>query len=343
MSVVLAILLLLVSSPTSLEPLQQNTDNPPSNPLDRTQQQRPRHLIRGRIRQPSGREIDRNIRFILRRSTHEIIGEGYTDGMGFFELKDLPNGTYELVVEADEQYETTIERIELYYDRDAIETRDVYLRPKEHHVARHPRSGVISAAELQKNIPKSARREYQRGVEASAKGQREKAIQHLQRALELHADFTQARNDLGVQYLRMGRLQEAYTEFLRAVSSQPTLPEPYINLGYLLTQQHEYRAALVHLDRALQLAPTHWQALTWTGVSLMQTGELDRAEQCLKKAIELSFPPEGAFVHLYLANLYLRKGNKHQALAHAEAYLNELPNAPDAQEVRRKIEQIRAR
>lgn len=343
MNMVLTILLLFGSSLVLTEPLQQNTDNASSSPFDRSQQQRPRHLIRGRIRQPSGHEIDRNVRFILRRSTQEIIGEGYTDGMGFFELRDLPNGTYELVVEADEKYETTIERIELYYDRDAIETRDVYLRAKEPHTAHHLRAGIISATELQKNIPKSARREYQRAVEAATKGQREKAIYHLQRALGLYAGFTQARNDLGVQYLRLGRLHEAYMEFLGAVSSQPTIPEPYINLGYLLAQQHQYATALVHLERALQLAPTHWQALTWAGVSLMETGELDRAEQCLKKALEFSLPQEGSFVHLYLANLYLRKGNKPQALAHAEAYLNEFPHAPDAQEVRRKIEQIRAR
>jgi tetratricopeptide (TPR) repeat protein len=334
-------MLFLIFSVSSLAwSKQQNNEDASSNPSGRSNQRQARHLIRGRIRQPSGQEIDRNIRFMLRLSTQEIIREGYTDSMGMFELKDLPNGTYEIVVEGDENYETTIERIELYYDRDTMETHDVYLRPKNDGIVKKPSAGAVSITELEKSIPKPARREYQRGVEASARGQREKAIQHFQRALELHNDFTQARNELGVQYLRSGRLDEAYTEFSRAVSSQPTIAEPYINLGYMLIQQKQFAPALAHLDRALQLAPTNWQALGWSGVGLMEAGQLDRAEQSLKKAIELSLPQEGSFLHLYLANLYLRKGDKGQALAHAEAYLNEFPQAPDAQEVRKKIEQM---
>ena len=303
--------------------------------------QQARHTLRGRVYLPNGQMVENYVRLTLRLSTQEIVRESHTDSSGSFEFKNLSSGDYELVMWGTDDFDTTIEKIELYGNRSYTEVREIRLRKKEADRWERPKAGVVSLSELDRSIPKSARREYERGIKESINGQREKAMAHFQRAIEIHDHFVQAHNDLGVQYLRLGRWDEARTALTKAISLEPRLVYPYLNLGYVQIQQHQYEDAVLSLNRAVELDTTDWRGHLWLGVGLMETKNETLAEQELTTALQLSQPPEGSITHLYLANLYIRRGDLARAIDHGQAYLQEVPNAENAQEVREKIDRMR--
>ncbi len=80
------------------------------------------------------------------------------------------------------------------------------------------------------------------------------------------------------------------------------------------------------------------------GVSLMEAGQDEgRAEEELRTALRLSHPPEASLARLYLANLYIRRGDLIPAIQQAEIYLREVPEAEDAEDIRAHIAQLRAK
>ena len=67
-------------------------------------------------------------------------------------------------------------------------------------------------------------------MEAAARNEPDKAIDHFKRAVALHPAFGLALNELGVQYLRKGELDKAAEVLVKAIQIAPEAPEPSLNL-----------------------------------------------------------------------------------------------------------------
>ncbi|MCS6817847.1 MAG: tetratricopeptide repeat protein [Blastocatellia bacterium] len=299
------------------------------------------HQIRGRVYLPTGAPAEERFRVTLRTFGHSVVNETFTDSLGNFEFRGVPNGTYEIVVWETDRYATEIERIEVFGRAARVFTQNIFLREKERAASERTPAGTVSLARLSEAIPKEARKEYERGAKESRKGNPQKAIVHFQRALALYPRYVQALNDLGVQYLRLNDLAQARAAFQQAIEVDPQAPHPYVNLGFLHLLQKEYEEALAHLQRAVTLDPANWSARMLCGIAFMQTGDLERAESELQKALSLGFPPAASIVRLHLANLFLRRGEYVRALEQSEKYLEEVPNATNAAEVRERVKRLR--
>jgi len=299
------------------------------------------HQIRGRIYLPSGAPAEERFRVTLRTFGQSVVNETFTDSLGNFEFRGVPNGTYEIVVWETDRYATEIERIEVFSRAARVFTQNIFLREKERVVSERPAAEAVSVARLTEAIPKEARKEYEKGAKESRKGNPQKAIAHFQRALALHPRYVQALNDLGVQYLRLNDLAQARAAFQQAIEVDPQAPHPHVNLGFIALLQRDYEAALAHLQRAITLDPTNWSARMLCGIAFMQTGDEQRAESELQKALSLGSPPAASIVRLHLANLFLRRGEYARALEQSERYLEEVPNAPNAAEVRERVKKLR--
>src|SRR5262249_2523996 len=89
------------------------------------------HTIRGKIFLPSGTPPEQRIRVVLELNTGGIAGEVFSDSVGNFEFRLLPNGVYKVTVPTDNRtYETTQESVELYGSFSRTVTTQVYLKPK---------------------------------------------------------------------------------------------------------------------------------------------------------------------------------------------------------------------
>src|SRR5262245_58386329 len=104
-----ALFLFIILSACAAQSLAQGGNNP-NNPGRGVA-----HTIRGKIFMPSGAPPDQRLRVVLEVNTGGIAGEVFSDSVGNFEFRSLPNGTYKIVAPSDGRvYETAQETVELY-------------------------------------------------------------------------------------------------------------------------------------------------------------------------------------------------------------------------------------
>ena len=300
------------------------------------------HTIRGRVYLPSGFPAQNQMRVTLRTVTQAIVQESFTDSVGNFEFRNIPGGSYEIVVWGDDQSEATVEKIEIMSRVARTFSANIFLRAKPEEAELKPKGGVVSMSQLDPNVPRSARREYERGVKEVERHDYDKAIEHLERAVELYPKYFQALNDLGVQYSRKNRFQQAEDSFNKAVALDPRAPFPHLNLGYMRLTQKQYEEAVRVLTHGVELDAMNWAGHMWLGVALMETRQFELSRDELQKALSLGTPAEVSSAHLYLANLYIRQGDLLGAIEQSELYLKESPKAENPDQVKEKIAQMRS-
>jgi len=294
-----------------------------------------RHTIQGRLYLPSGRKLDRRVRVRLssvRGGDNSIL----TDDNGNFIFRRLAAGTYTLTVEGGREFETATETVDIIAgSREAEQSGQTYtiqIRLAEKRAAPDPsRKGVVSANAAP--VPEEARARYNKALEASAAGDRKRAVRELRGALEIHPQFPLAFNELGAQYLMLGQLGDAAGAFDSAVKLAPDVPVLRINYGILLIRRKKYKEAEEHLARAVALDGKSAAARLHRGHALIRLGRGAEAEGELLQAVKLG-GPSVALAHRYLGALYVERGDDARAAAALEEYLRLAPDAADAAQVR---------
>src|SRR5579864_7472670 len=105
----------------------------------------------------------------------------------------------------------------------------------------------------------------------------------------------------GQDELKSGDIARARTDFEKAVRLAPNDPEAQSALGWVLAQQGEADAALIHLQAAIKFKPSLVEArLTLAGV-LAQQGRPAEAETEARRALKIA--PDNAEAHRTLAKI----------------------------------------
>ncbi len=184
----------------------------------------------------------------------------------------------------------------------------------------------VDAVTLAMRHPEEAVEEHEKSLRDSAKGDTKRAIERLEKALRLAPDFYEARNNLGVQYQKSGRLDDAESEFRRAHELNRNAAQPLINIGSLWLEQGDFQPALVVLREAVRLEGRSPAALYYLGYALYKLEQLDEAENLLIRALELD---RASTTRLMLANVYRQQQKYDRALDQLEAYLEENPEGEE--------------
>lgn len=294
--------------------------------------------IRGRVLMPEGAPFQGAARLTLQSMNggQYVI---FTDYQGQFNFSGLIPGNYVLEVDADRQrFEPVSQSIQVFRGMPSVVS--VGLKNRAGARGAVTTGTVISVAELDKNIPEKARKEFRRGSDAVGAGKVEEAIGHYRKALAIYPDFLMARNDLGVQLMAAGRLDEAAEQLRLAVKLDGKAFNPQLNLGIVLVQQQQFAAAAQVLGGAVTLNPQSPAARLYAGQAYAGAGDSDRAEKELKLAFERG-GSDFAIALFHLGNLYMGRGERAQALKSFEAYLAIAPGAANAGEARKLIGLLR--
>ncbi len=294
-------------------------------------------LIEGRVLLPSGKSADFNVKIIL-SELHRPLTTLYTNKHAEFRFPNLREGEYYVQAIADEKiYEPVTQRVRLV--RSQIYQLSITLRKKEEIAHRKTGTQVVSAAEFNQSVPAAARKEYDRAMKMVGKGDLQNAIGHLQRAIAIYPDYLDARNDLGAQYLKLKRLEEAAEHFRNVLEKNPGYFNSRFNLGLVLIEQRNYAAAIAELNQAIAIDSTRPNAHLWLGFALLQTGDLPVAERELSKAL-ITGAGDLAAAHYYLAQVYLRRGDAAEASRALKAYLEGAPHGEYAEEARLLLKKL---
>lgn len=118
------------------------------------------------------------------------------------------------------------------------------------------------------------------------------------------------------------------------------LVEFKIKLGIVQVRQNKFAEAAVVLKEAISFEPDNAVALFNLGSALLQIDKLDDAERALLQSYEIK-KSAMAGAQLLLGQLYFQKKEYAKAINAFEAYLRDLPDAPNAAQVREAVRQLR--
>jgi tetratricopeptide (TPR) repeat protein len=163
------------------------------------------------------------------------------------------------------------------------------------------------------------------------------AIDVLRRALVLDSSLPRASNTLGLALLATGDATQAERQFREAIRVQPDLAEAHNNLANLLAGRQAYAEAAYHFEEALRADPKNVEAHHSYGVLLGLMRSFPRAVSELQEAVRLS--PGLARAHTDLADVLTITGRIVEA---ARAYELAIQANPREYEAHYGLGEIRA-
>ena len=310
-----------------------------------------RHTIQGRVVFPSGRRADTRLKVRLQSSQSGELSV-YTDSNGAFSFRSLEAGSYTVIIEGGDDFETTRESIYIEPDINSMVrgvtgppvsrpyTLQVYLQPKRRDGDDDAKAGVVNAALA--GVPKPALELYNKAHEAERKGDNAKAASLLGEAVAQYPQFGLAHSELGMLYLKSGQVDKAVEEFRAAEKALPDDPQVQFNNGLALLEKKDYAEAEKQFRRAAKRMGQSAQLHTYLGIALLGQKNVDEAEREFQQAVKLGGDPAGR-AHYYLGGIYWSRREYKKAAEELELYLKQSPKAPDAEQTRATIEKLRGR
>ena len=169
------------------------------------------------------------------------------------------------------------------------------------------------------------------GAISFEKGNKEIAVEHFRKVIELRPHHPHAYNNLGATLIDIGEYQEAKTNLKKAIEFQPDYPEAYNNLGNAYKEMEEYNEAILVYEKAIELNPQYYEAYNNLGAVLGKNEQYDEAIEAYNTA--LSFYPEGFDTYYNMAVTLQDQNKLENAIEtykkvlvfkpdHAESYIN---------------------
>jgi len=140
-----------------------------------------------------------------------------------------------------------------------------------------------------------------------------KALELLEKSIELRPDDATAWCNVGAVFAKLNRNEDALKAFEKAIVLKPDYAMAWSNKGAVFTKLDRHEDALIAFEKAINLKPGYTLAWFNKGVAL---GKLNRHEEALnahEKAIELK--PDYANAWYNRACIYSLKGEKEKALS----------------------------
>jgi tetratricopeptide (TPR) repeat protein len=302
--------------------------------------------VQGRVYLPNGQPIERAIRVELRapRATSQLAD---SDTNGRFSFRAVGPGEYTVYVDAGEEFEPATQSLLVdSFLAGALRNTalgkstliSIYLRPR----ARASTPAEVIDAKLA-SVPKKALEHYSNASKLAESREFEEAAAEFRKAIEVHPGFYQAYFELGKIYMKLGRYEEAASSFRSVLELEPTHFGAHVHLGIALLNQKKLDEALPVFVRAVELTPSEAIPFYYLGVIKNETGDVDEAIKAFEKSLELNGTKPYPMLHKYLASLYLKKSQWAQAVAEMEKYLEQSPDAADAEQIRKLLGEARAR
>jgi tetratricopeptide (TPR) repeat protein len=249
---------------------------------------------------------------------------------GRFRFTKLEPGTYTLLfllprvgqlsrtVEVTRSFADSKGRVEVQYEF-TPEFLVLALRPEDR--------STVSVRELK--ISTRARQEYNKAQARLREKDADRAIQHLERAIEESGEFQEAINSLGTIYFQRKQYTEAEGYFRRALSLDEDSFEPLVNLGGVLLVQGKGSQALEINQRAYDMVPQDALAAAQLGLSYYLAGDYGQAIRYLDQVKQLD-PSHFTYPQMTLAQIFLRLGQPDDAVQEITEFLRLHPDSSDA-------------
>lgn len=295
--------------------------------------------IQGSIIYPSGRRLDKKLQVRI-SSVRGIDFSTMSDDNGSFSFRRLPGGTYYVNVEAGKEYYPVNEIVNIVETFRQSSGQSYMLQIQlQLKPTGDGRPGVLNAGFA--GVPQAALDLYQKALKLAETGDNKRAIESLKEAIKLHPQFVFAYNELGVQYFKLGALDDGIQAFKEAIKLAPDSFSPRLNHGVLLFYKKQYQSAGEELDYALKINESSAMAHLFRGRVYIKTNDLVKAEPEFQRAISLGGGGEINEAHRFLGGIYNEQRKYALAVKELELYLKVSPKVKDAEQIRQIIKELR--
>lgn len=295
------------------------------------------NYIVGTVYSPDGVPINTRMRIKL---TSPEWGDilATTDDRGKFVFSGVGSGVYTIVIDREKEYEPVSHEVEIIRNRSTVpETYFVSIRLRaveEKKLKNGP--AVISAANA--GVPKAALDHYDSASKLARDKDYKGAIKELKLAVSEYPPFVSAHNQLGVLYLRLNEFDNAESAFKAALKINPDAYEPLLNRGIALFRLGKFKDAETSFRATVKVKPDASVSHYYLGRTLNKLGRNEEAEAEFLTCLKIS-PDDFKEAHRLLAAIYLDRGALPRVIDELETYLKVVPTAPDADNLRKVIEQ----
>lgn len=151
----------------------------------------------------------------------------------------------------------------------------------------------------------------------------------LKKALEINPNHANTYNLLGLELCRLNEISQSIAAYEKAIALQPNLWNAYFNLANLFSDQSRYDEAIPIYCNLAENCPNFQEVHLKLGFALLEKRELDAALLSLEKSLELKSDCAETFFNLGL--LYKLKGDLCLSIHYFEESVNLNPNHVTAQ------------
>jgi len=107
-------------------------------------------------------------------------------------------------------------------------------------------------------------------------GERNDAIEHYKKALEINSDNLEANLVLAMYHHKRCEYDQALQHFQRAALLQPNSPTVFFNIGYIKYHQGKIAEAINYLEKAISLNPNDESPYKWLSFACLMLGQIDK-------------------------------------------------------------------
>ena len=206
--------------------------------------------------------------------------------------------------------------------------------------------------------PKDARKAYEKGLEAQKGDNLALAQQSFEKAVKIYPKFANAWFQLGNVLRRKNESVAARAAYATASRIDTKFLPPYLALSSLAYSAKEWEEVLKLTSHILEQDPLNYsrvkgyildldsfdyaEAYFYHAVANFNLNNLEVAERSALKAANLDVRPRFPQIHLLLGEIFARKNDAPRAIAEFQIYLDQLPEARNAEDVRARLLSLQA-
>ena len=179
---------------------------------------------------------------------------------------------------------------------------------------------TVTADQLAVQSDRDLQKKLRQAAGLMAKGDLPERSGCMNRLLQKQGAQPSVWDGLAVLYFQMGRKDEAFHAFAKAMEQDPDYLLSYTHLGTIYLEERRYKDLLVVAKRALAIDSKWMTAYTFLGEAQANAGDLEAAQRSAEIASELTQgrAPEP---HLLLARVRWARRDCAGARKHMERYL----------------------
>jgi Tfp pilus assembly protein PilF len=189
--------------------------------------------------------------------------------------------------------------------------------------------------------PKSAQKNFEKGMQAARKGSAEEAEKHFVAATSEYPKYALAWFALGQVQQGQNKNEEARKSYLAAIAADKRYVSPYDQLALLAARDTKWEDAASYSKQAIDLNPVEFPSSFWyntvANYNMNKDAEAAKSGQALLKLDTQHRFPE---VNRLLAEVALNGKDYAAAADYLKAYLAQVPTAKDAETLKQQLLKI---